>query len=866
MWVKLKKLYKDIRFRALACALGGVIIFIMAFLLFRFVTRRCKDKSRMRENFAEVAANEGVVSSAPRSRPLSPIKDAPVNEEKEEEEIPSSTSSGHINDQKKRKRSSETKPQKKPDYSQPPPPISEDVKRAPESCDEWKAELETLLSKFDRNADASEVSQVSITLNKMFEVCNLPKEPLKDYLRKDYESKRETCLEAKVAGENDLKELKRLLEGLQVVDASYKDDSLELWFVEKFVLPFVTPFEELEMSTFGVDDDANFAALVREANKAFPLARIFAPFVPSNAPQELNIMCNHASFKHLSLIAYLEHIIPKLKDNAKDANSEAIAQKHIRMLRLLKPKSTYVKESLDTHKKDNRPPISSYFEIPPMSKPTVEFLDVNEVKDMPDSKLEEIRNEISEFLKNNSNDVYLSTDEYKIRKSNLGLLNALIASRSMPQNDRFNAWMNTGFKTICCRAFVAWVRNVMNNHEELTAYKYLKEQIRDMHKYKSFSGLCENYIEEQFQHRMADIVWIGIRANRNLEPDFSQKLLRFFNSNRPAEVKDFFNSHEEDATFDMIWEDYYLPKPDSSNTDVEFFCNMIYLMSGLRRILTTRAKESTEFGARLDTLKESDKPEDVYIWWTDCVNDGNEEQCLKQLKLAEQQNFYEQRIEDLEIKYKRFKDTGLPEVLKYGYKDFIDGKFGLLVSFHAYINMQDYLRNVNVSDLKDKASSAFGLTSLDASNLSVQTYVKNQKIHQELSEYFKYCSLEKDWKSFPDIMRSLLDNRDSLDAAKQKCTLMLNLQAIFGECQTGKICKFDRKTKKISCNPGYHTSALEFLGELKGEMASLCQDLLEEAMQTEDLGVIIEKVKEKWKQIQSNMEVELFPNIAIQVY
>ena len=340
---KLKKLVKDKRFQALACAFGGLLIVVAAFLFFHFVPRTGKDKtpiSRSRKNQPGEHVNKNVANQVPAgNRILSTTKET-FAEENEGNSTTTTTTTDALINQKILK-----EVQRKNESSHlPPPPIPEVVKKPPVSCDEWKVEVETLLFNLGRNADASDLNKVNTTLNKMFEVCNLPKEPLKDYLRKYYESKRETCLEAKVAGENDLKELKRLLEGLQVVDSTYKDDSLELRFVEKFVPPFVTPFKELEMSTFGVGDDANFTALVREANKAFPLARIFAPFVPLNAPQELKNMCKHASFKHLSLIAYLEHIIPKLKENTKDANSEANAQKHIRMLRLLKPKSPLAQE------------------------------------------------------------------------------------------------------------------------------------------------------------------------------------------------------------------------------------------------------------------------------------------------------------------------------------------------------------------------------------------------------------------------------------------------------------------------------------------------------------------------------------------
>ena len=840
--LQLKKLVNDKRFQALACALGGIIIVVVAFIIFRFVPRTRKDRitvSRSRENLSSEPVNKNVANQVPAgNRKLSTIKES--SEETEEEDSTASTTNTTteaVKNQKNSKSSDELKETQKKDEScqLPSPPISEEVKKPPVSCDEWKVKIETLLSKLDRNTDASEVNEATSTLDKMFEVCSLPKEPLKDYLRKSYESKRDVCLGAKVAGENNLKELKRMLEGLQVVDSSYKDDSLELRFVEKFVNSFIEPFKELE--TRSSLEDTKFATLVTQANKAFPLARIFASFVPLSAPQELQKDCKHASFSHKNLSSFLEHIIPKLIEDVKDAESEVTVRNYIRILCLLKPKSSFAFEdekSLDAYRKTITNTLASYFELPPPQKPLLEYLDFEKVKNMPVSDLQNLITQTTMAL-SKYNEYSL---EYSVCKHNIAMLEAICVNISNWDPNIFNAWKNTGFKTTSCPEFVNWVEQITKRSGDK-----LFQHVIDMHKFKS-KDFCE---DEALQALIASAAWHITKYP--VPGEFRQKMLTFLKSEEPSDAKILFDSGEVKPMLRQYFDSMTSKFMDSK---IKFSCNIIYFMSQLGYV-SESPTNITNFSVKLNAISEDDKPEDAFALWTACVSAHGEEQCWNELELAEQHHINTQRIEDIELKYKSFIENGKPGNLKYDYMEYADGKFGLLMAFHTYVDMRKYFDKVNEA----KASFTF-----DPNMLSFNTNQMNIKLHDRLCEYSK----GKEWKSLKGIMYSLKENLKSIRSSNDKLGVLYDLTCILEVCKPNNYCKMDRVGKKISCSDYYSSARLKNLAKLTGKMATYCQNKLDEAFQATDLDIYVEKLNSEADLIRSNKDILLFPVIDDYLY
>ena len=253
--------------------------------------------------------------------------------------------------------------------------------RKPDSQDskDWKADFETALYKFIRDGHAAEIPSLTEALNIMLEESREFPQSLSEYLKKNYETKRDTALGAKVAGEKDLNDLRLLLQSLKIVYPSYTDELLEVQFARKFVPPFLEPFQKLESKVVGPED----AEVAMEAKRAFPLAQIFSNLLlHTTASMEVRDKLSHDSFKSKSMIAILENLIPKLVEEAKDVSTKATALNYIQILRLLNPKSRYAFEGIEAldeiRQTMHRPSVLSYFVLEATQRPS--FLSIDSAR------------------------------------------------------------------------------------------------------------------------------------------------------------------------------------------------------------------------------------------------------------------------------------------------------------------------------------------------------------------------------------------------------------------------------------------------------------------------------------------------------
>ena len=456
--MNLRKLLREKTAQVVGVVSAGVLLIVLLILFIVLWPLKNKDKALATKTKADLAENtdftqQGDVAKTPQ-RPLSSSNTTGVTEKEDKDKV-SSSSAVNTKEQKGGLTGKSVPVQNQETNKNPPlqePPKAEPEKQ-PETCEEWKAKFESLLLNFDSDVDASKGrSELDAALNKISEVCKEPLKDLVDYSRAVYEAKRDTCLGAIIASEKDMKLLEKMLMGVQVVDSSYKDTPLALQFVQQFVPAFVDPFTKLETDAL---PNPEFNNLAKEANKAFPIARIFAPLVPSKAPKDLADKCKHEAFRHPNLVAYLEDIIPKYIENANDAVSEALTLKYITILRALKPKSIYSfqgKDSFNEIKDSLQHPIRSFLETTDAIA-SEEFLKIEDIKDLTGDKLKELK-----IMKSTTAHMP-DTIEHYICCSNHFLHRALLVDRSVWDEGIFKAWMNTGFNTLACPEFINWVEH-----------------------------------------------------------------------------------------------------------------------------------------------------------------------------------------------------------------------------------------------------------------------------------------------------------------------------------------------------------------------------------------------------------------------
>ena len=473
------------------------------------------------------------------------------------------------------------------------------------------------------------------------------------------------------------------------------------------------------------------------------------------------------------------------------------------------------------------------------------LLKLEEIKSMEEPRLRNLRDEYAGKIKAHED---MST-EYYICQANISLLDALLFDRSGWNAEIFNAWMNTGFRTVRCPEFVAWVEHHYEKfpYSKQASGNHLIDHVATFHR---SIGELDNNEEERFQSGMAEVAWNGIGLS-DAGTDLREDVVKLLQSDDPEYAKVFLNRYQNEKLLADIRPSFHLLMCDKLDSMVKFVGAMLNFVSGLHINLKKKPKTPTEFMNKLSTFKDTDRPEDAYIWWTECVNKHDEDVCMDELNFMEMQHLYEQRIEDLEKKYKRVKQDRKKEKLRLFYEEYLEGKFGLLMALHAYIEMRDHIRKVDESDLRKQASSVFGATTFESSNLSADTFVKDRNLHYRLSDHFRLCGREKEWKSFNDIMRSLNENRAKLEATNCNIQLLERLISSLKEDKTYQ--------------PKRHTNYLQMKKNQRGikkVSRSKGPEYLLRANRSRDTNKLIADFEKEKLHIESNAEASILPKLS----
>ena len=698
--------------------------------------------------------------------------------------------------------------------------------------------------------------ELDAALNKISEVCKEPLKDLVDYSRTVYEARRDACLGAKIASEKDLKVLEKMLKSVQVVDPSYKDTPLALQFVQKFVPAFVDPFKKLETDAL---PNTEFVNLAKEASKAFPVARIFAPLIPSKAPKDLNDMCKHEAFKHPNLIAFFEDIIPKHIENAKDALSEASVLKCIAILRVLKPKSVYSfqgKDSFDEIKNSLQQPYRSYFEITGV-KTSEEFLKIGDVKNLTRAELEELK-----VRKNTTDPPFeMGTIEFDICVSNISLRHALLVDRAVWDEGIFKAWMDTGFNAVACPEFISWLEHDIERNGLKSPSGESMFMRRVLHSYLFHKNLAlttlgseEDAWEANFQRNMMNLISKGVW----LTDPGSELRTRLFNYGRTGKVEDAKlliksldpSKSENFQNFDNIFQNMkYLRL---LNSEVKFSSHLLHLLYNREKIHYENICQNYAFENGL--LESLETLEEVFGKWTECAN-KDEVRSLRIFKQLSKEHLIDYRISIIEKEFSNFKDGKKQEKVKLKYAK--GGSLGMFMALRAYIGMRKFKDNLDVADLETRSKAEFGFASMpqNESCLNVHTYKKNPKLHKDLSNYFLVLKYEKEWKRWDDIFDSMDERLKADDDISDKINVLRHIGWILEQCTEEGHCKIDFQSKKISC-----TAVSQLLSKID-EQAKYFQYMMEEGMKLDSLAKFVDFVKMEMDLYKSKLKESLTPPI-----
>ena len=854
--------------------IGAILIAVLGLILFWRLSKSTKGKpvaSKTQSNMPQTVVVEKVTVASgettikPPRRPLhSSGRPTESTEENEVEvNLPNNINIEPLQRKPEHQPVTAESPQKTVKSTAQPSPLppsspETEAKTLPNQKD-WKAEFETALAKFIRNPDASDIPSLEEALKKMLEEQKEPQQALKEYLKKNYESKRDAALGAKVAGEKDLIELRLLLTGLRTADPSYPDEEIEVQFANKFVSPFLNPFKALE-SDATVPEAANLAV---EAKKAFPLAKLFASLLPQTTAKQVKDQLCHDSFNHKNLVAFLEHKIPKLIEEANDAASEATAKNHIAILRLLNPKSRFAfegEESFDACRKALRPFV---FHVPPPPNPNdyppsnVALLDFAAVKDMSISQLEELQNQFAEEQMNYYRE---DTPECKNCAYNIALLDMLLYKVPDWDANIFNEWKNTGFRTVDCPEFIKWLRGVYSSHR-YDGGKFLEQVAEVLMRERSVYNKYDETAHVQYCMALLACEYLGMGTGN---APFIIPLSQFLEAGTVEHAKVFFNSvmrldNRYKYTADSISKTLSKMWLSSLSSEITFSCNMLYFWN--KQHLYQTKTHLPKFHAQLKALEESGNPEYAYHLWTECARENSSYSCSNTLLNVQFQYKNEQELENLELEYKCFK-KGKPEKIVANQPK---GQFLLLNALQAYIEMRQYYDNNISANLESMAISVFGISQMpsDRKSLTVQTYKKNPELHNELAKYLLFSSFKKEWNCYKVIMDSLAEYKKFKDEAGNKEKVLSALISLIEACKKGTDCKIDTTSKEFSCTTEEGNSMLELLSKLEGKLKTYCQGLLSEGMKLNDLAKFIVYLKDEMDLVKSSMSEFLNPSIKI---
>ena len=841
----------------ISSVLLGILLLVVLFL-FLFSGGKTRQQVKNRATESNIGSPESTLREnrvASRTRPISYSRikrkgnesdDGNTDEEisSDSEDSPRKQKQGGVIERKVPVRRKQGTNQNPP-LQEPPKPEPE---KQPETCEEWKAKFESLLAS---DVDASKGSlELDEALNKISEVCKEPLKDLVDYSRTAYEAKRDSCLSAIIAGEKDLKLLEKMLKGVQAVDPSYKDTPLALQFVQKFVPAFFEPFTKLETDAL---PDSEFATLAKESNKAFASAQIFAPYVPRDAPKDLADKCKHESFKHIKLTSYLVDVIQK----AINASLENKAKKYIRILRVLKPKSRFAFPGLETLYEFRRalgPPLRSYLKIQTSKEKPV---NIEELKSMATTGLQAL---FAQF-QNKENGLEKDYPSWYVCQSNLYLLSALIWIRYHPQEgtNSFNAWMNTGFKTVGCPEFIKWIEDDFARNPVAPDVHGIPSFIFSMHTSISSSLLGSDPATSHLGFIQSRIMVLVSIVFQHSQPEsvLRKTLLKYLKSQTVEDAKEFLNAVLSHADAQMLkkFDEVFLAGI------IKVYDSKFSLSFAMMHLLYKQHEYSKDgfspFEVKLKDLDQSESLENAFQLWTKYASE-DEKGGLESLKRISKLHYIKQQIELIEREFRNTTESGKPTKLAVDYTS--GSKSGLLLAFRAYIGARKFIETVNAADLQKEAATEFGFASFppDRSSLTLETFQKNAKLHLRLLCYVRYQSYLNEWKSFDDVLGCMREGWAAYNEGKSKKDVISYLNTIRKQCIPGGVCVFDQASKKISCTAEKYNAILQSLAKLDKASARYCQDLLFDWNHFNDHEKFSELLSKEWSLINSTSEENLF--------
>ena len=130
-------------------------------------------------------------------------------------------------------------------------------------------------------------------------------------------------------------------------------------------------------------------------------------------------------------------------------------------------------------------------------------------------------------------------------------------------------------------------------------------------------------------------------------------------------------------------------------------------------------------------------------------------------------------------------------------------------------------------------------------------------------EYIQLSSYRKEWTSFAAILRSMDGNSKIVKTAVEKRSAILLLKRILKECAKKEKCKTDQTRNIFICTSEDLYLELDGFSNLKGELETYFLEILEEAMQSDDLTKQIKKLDTELDLIACNLELTIWDDWKI---
>ena len=499
-------------------------------------------------------------------------------------------------------------------------------------------------------------------------------------------------------------------------------------------------------------------------------------------------------------------------------------------------------------------PIDSFFDFPAPKQPTTKLIKIEDIRDWDKAKLTILHDRLTK----EKNSYGADTIAERVCQANIRLVIICAYDRSAWDAKIFNAWMDTGFRTVGCVEFIAWVEHDrQRNRNNPSPAEILLGMIRQLHNNEQSVNdrtVAADTGDKSIQALMIELVWEGARLT---EPgtELRKSLIKFAFTGKVEDAKAFFTSMgpSTDLTFALFEDVMSKLKYAPMKSEVGFALNLLIVMHKREMI-------HNENILNTDVLITANQgPTEAYEEWTKSVKIVGEQPCLKKLQQLTQELLLNQSCENIEQAFTTFRDSGKCEKVDM---DFTKGKLGKIMAFRAYIGLRKYLTKAKVADYERLAKEEYGFVSLptDRSYLGVDTYKKRYALHQELANHCRALLCEKKWKNWDDILESISADVKEETIAKMRENAVKQMLNILGECKPGGKCKIDVQSGKISCTSDTMNEALAHaFANMKKEEAAFYEKLLHEATQLKDTAKVLEYLENELNVVESSREDPFFP-------